>query len=111
MIFKVIRDARHFARRHLDFVATLEDFDLLCEIGFHQENGAPLTMKELMRLEVTSAATLQRRLRRLKAKGVIVQARSPADARVIEFSLSPRVQKAFARYLELFGASCQAAAA
>jgi DNA-binding MarR family transcriptional regulator len=103
VIFKTLKATRDFARRHLDFVATMEDFDLLCEIGFHQEKGTPLTMRELMRLEITSAATLQRRLRRLKARGAIVQSRSRGDARVTEFSLSPRVQKVFVRYLELFG--------
>jgi len=103
LTFKTLKAARDFTRRHLDFVATLEDFDLLCEIGLHQENGAPLTMKELMRLEITSAATLQRRLRHLKARGAIIQTRSREDARVAEISLSPRVQKAFARCVDLFG--------
>jgi len=62
-----------------------------------------MTMKDLMRLEIASAATLQRRLRRLKARGAIVQTRSPTDARVTEIALSPRVRKTFARYFELLG--------
>lgn len=103
MTFKTLKAARDFARRHLDFVATLEDFDLLCEIGFHEESGRPLTMRDLLRLDIGSAATLQRQLRRLRASGAIVQSRSSGDARVTEFSLSPRVQKVFSRYLDLFG--------
>jgi DNA-binding MarR family transcriptional regulator len=103
LTFKTLKAARDFTRRHLDFVATLEDFDLLCEIGFHQESGSPLTMRDLLRLEITSAATLQRRLRRLRARGAIIQTRSRDDARVIEFALSPKLLKVFARYFELLG--------
>jgi DNA-binding MarR family transcriptional regulator len=60
-------------------------------------------MRELLRLEIGSAATLQRRLRHLRARGAIVQTRSRDDARIIEISLSPRAQKVFDRYLELLG--------
>lgn len=101
MIFRTLRSLRAFEKEHLDFLKTLEDYNLVREIGFHQAEGAPLTLKQLFLLEVGSTATVQRRLRRLRDAGVIQQRRSIADRRAIELSLAPKITKAFERYGEL----------
>lgn len=100
-VFELLRSLRAFEKRNLQFLRTAEDFDLVREIGYHQERGQPLTLKQLYLLDVASMATVQRRLRRLRQAGAIQQARSVNDARSIELRLSPRVAKAFERYAEL----------
>ena len=60
-LFEKLRTARAFLRRHMHFVETLEDVDLLLEIGFHQEQGRPLSMKQVYLLDIASVATVQRR--------------------------------------------------
>jgi|SRR5579859_8238365 len=101
MVFRRLHAARNFQKRHLDFLATAVDFDLVCEIGYYQGKGTPLTMKRLLSLDIASAATLQRRLRRLKRLSTIIQEKSKEDRRVIEFTLAPHLLKLFVRYGEL----------
>ena len=91
---------RAYEKRHLQFLKTLEDRDLVCEIGFRQ-HAKPMALKEALTLGIGSVATVQRRLRRLRQLGVIQQQRSQQDARAVELLLSPRVLKLFARYYEL----------
>lgn len=100
-LFARLREGRLFMRAQMGALRKLEDFDIVLEIGFHQEQGTPLGMKDLYMLDLMSVATLQRRLRKLRRQGVIVHKRSSADARAVELTLHPRVFKAFARYVEI----------
>lgn len=102
-LFAKLRAMRAFEKRHLHFLRTLEDFDLIREIGYHQEEGAPLTMKRLFLLDLASIATVQRRLRHLKHSGAIHLTRSRHDARRVEVSLSPKLLKTYGKYAETFG--------
>jgi hypothetical protein len=103
MLFAKLRVLRTFQKRHLDFLRSIEDFDLLQEVGFHQEIGQPLSMKQVYLLDVASVATVQRRLRRLKQLGVIVLKRSEGDGRSVQLTLSPKVLKTYLKYGELIG--------
>jgi DNA-binding MarR family transcriptional regulator len=85
----------------MGFLQTQEDHDLVLEIGFHQERGEPITVKELQLSGLMSVPTLQRRLRRLRQAGALVVQRSAADGRAVELMLSPRVLRAYARYAAL----------
>jgi len=98
-----LRTLREFERRHLDFCRTVQDRDLLCEIGYHQLTGRPLAQKQLFLLDLGSVATVQRRLRRLRRLGAIQQQRCQHDRRAVEFVASGKVLAAFARYGELLG--------
>jgi DNA-binding MarR family transcriptional regulator len=100
-VFAALRTTRAFRRRHLQFIETAEDQDLVLEIGYHQERGEPLSMKRLQLLGVTSVPTLQRRLRRLRQAGVVVIRRSENDGRAVELLLSPKALRAYAKYVEL----------
>jgi hypothetical protein len=92
-LFATLHALREFERRHLPFLRTLEDCDLVCEIGYRQARGRPLTLKELMLLGLGSVPTMQRRLRRLRQLKVIVQYRCATDRRAVELVLSPKVVK------------------
>lgn len=75
----------------------MEDVELLREIGLHQSVGEPLTLKTLFLQGIGSAATVQRRLSRLKRLGAVHQARSTHDGRVLELMVNPEVWKLYQR--------------
>ena len=100
-LFGRLRALRAFKKKNLAFIETIEDFDLLLEIAYHQELGTPLTMKRVYLLGVASVATVQRRLRRLRQAGAVHQLRSSGDGRNLELRLTPKVMRTFARYAEL----------
>jgi DNA-binding MarR family transcriptional regulator len=97
-VFDRLRALRTFEKQHLGFLRTIEDHNLVREIGYHQAEGAPLTLKQLFLLDVGSVATVQRRLRRLRHLGIVQQRQSEADRRAIEISLTPKYFKAIERY-------------
>ena len=97
-VFEKLRARTAFEKQHLPQLKTLEDHRLAHEIGYHQAQGKPLTLKQLFLLDTGSIATVQRRLRRLKQLGVIQQRRSASDRRVVELTLSPKYERVFARY-------------
>jgi hypothetical protein len=92
------RNQRLLAKRYLPFLKTLADFDIAAEIGFHELSLTPLTVKQLLLLEVAPPVTVFRRLNRLCDLGVIIRTRSPRDRRVHELRLSPAVHRLFAMY-------------
>ena len=99
-IFRALRAIRAFEKRELPFLETLEDRDLVVEIGYHQAAGVPVTLKQLFLLDIGSVATVQRRLRRLRRLGMVQQRRSAKDARALELSLSPKLAKLCEQYAE-----------
>lgn len=94
---------RAFEKRHLGFLRTLADRDLVCEIGYRQHER-PMTLKEALLLGVGSVATVQRRLRRLRHLGAVQHRRSERDGRAVELVLSPRLLRVFEKYGELLKA-------
>jgi hypothetical protein len=95
--FKALRELYDFRRRHLRYLRTLEDVDVVREIGLHQAAGQPLTLKTLFLQGIGSPATIQRRLGRLKRLGVVHQTRAKYDKRNLELTVSPQVWKLYER--------------
>jgi hypothetical protein len=104
-VFEYLHQLRTFERRHLAFIHTLEDMNMVYLIGLHQERGVPLTLKHMLSFDIGSAATLERRLARMKRLGVVVQARSEVDRRNVELKLSPKTWRTFQRYSGLIASS------
>jgi DNA-binding MarR family transcriptional regulator len=100
-VFAKLRRIRAFERSQLKFLRTMEDFDLVCEIGFREEQGKPLTMKQLHRLQLGSVPTVQRRVRRLRQLGAVATRRTERDARAVELTIRPRALRRIARYAAL----------
>lgn len=71
-------------------IKTYKELDILIEIGYHQEIGAPLTIKQLMLLEIASPATVRRVLQRMIATGVVEKSVSEADHRAVALMLHNR---------------------
>ena len=99
--FSVLRRFRALQRSRLPFLKTIVDFDLVIEIGYCQEMGMPITLKQLFLADIGPAATVQRRLARLKAQGVVLQARSDRDRRVVQLVISADVIRSFKRLASL----------
>jgi DNA-binding MarR family transcriptional regulator len=95
--FRKLRELRLFQRRQLPSLRSIEDFDVVLEIGYHQELGDPLTLKRLFLQNVGSVATVQRRLGRLKRLGIVLQKRSEHDRRNLELMVSPAVRRLYRR--------------
>jgi len=104
-VFEYLHQLRTFERRHLPFIRTLEDMNMLFLIGLHQERGVPLTLKHMLSFDIGSAATLERRLARMKNLGVVVQSRSELDRRNVELKLSPKTWRVFQRYGSMIASS------
>jgi DNA-binding MarR family transcriptional regulator len=94
--FESLRERRDLERRHLPFLKTIADFDICCEIGFHQLAGAPLTVKQLLLLRLAPPVTVFRRLDRLCNLDVVSRTRSQRDRRVHELRLTPGALRLFA---------------
>jgi len=97
-IFDRLRALREFERQHLGFVETLEDYNLIREIGYHQARGSPLMLKELFLLDAGSVATVQRRLRRLRELDAVQLRKSASDRRAVELTLSPKAVRTLKRF-------------
>lgn len=100
-VFQRLRVLRDFERSHLGVLETVEDHNLVREIGYHQARATPLTLKQLFLLDTGSIATVQRRLRRLRQLGVVQQRRAKDDRRAVELLLTPKYLRLFRRYGEL----------
>ncbi|HEX7073212.1 MAG TPA: hypothetical protein VF226_04160 [Hyphomicrobiaceae bacterium] len=100
-LFARLKSAQAYWKQHLHFLHGSEDLELLVEIGFHQERGQPLSMKQLYLANGASVATVQRRLQRLRAAGAIDCGRTERDARLAELRVNPRVVKLLRRFGDL----------
>jgi DNA-binding MarR family transcriptional regulator len=100
-IFSRLQNMRHFQTRHLAFLQTYEDFDLVVLIGLHQSQGQQITMKQIGAFGIGSTATLQRRVARLKRLGIIIPKPLESDRRNVTLELSAKVQRIFLRYESL----------
>lgn len=97
-VFAKLRALRDFERRHLPFLQTVQDLDLVVEIGLYELHGRSLTLKQLYLAGIGGVATIERRLARLKRHGVVIYRTSKEDRRHRELTLSRMVRKAFALY-------------
>jgi DNA-binding MarR family transcriptional regulator len=98
--FQKLKTLRELERQQLPFLRTVEDFDIVVQIGYHAEAASPLTLKQLFLLGIGSAATIQRRLSRLKRLGVVQHKRVERDRRSVELSLSPEARNTCRRIIQ-----------
>jgi len=96
--FESVREKRAYERRVLPLLKTVVDFDLACEIGYHQLVGSPLTVKQLLLLNLAPPATVLRRVDRLCALGIVLRGRSNRDGRVHHLELTQETLRLFANY-------------
>src|SRR5262245_38326870 len=70
-VFQQQRSRRAFERARLPQLRTMLDFDIACEVGFHQIVARPLIVKQLLLLGLGPAVSVIRHLNALCSSGVV----------------------------------------
>ena len=96
--FRVLRRRRSMEKQLLPFLKTAVDFDIVCEVAFHESTRVPLTVKHLILLGLAPQMTVFRRLNRLCDLGIVLRTRSSRDARVHELRVAPSIRPLLMRY-------------
>lgn len=95
--FKKLRALRQ-AYASLHGIRSCREYEILVEIGYHQEMGIPLTLKQLLLLEIAPEATVRRLLSVLVKKGMVLRHNSSPDRREVRLELSPQVMGTMLAY-------------
>lgn len=97
-LFAALRKIREFERLQLLFIKALLDFDLIIEIGYAQEQNAPLTPKKLFLMKLSSLTTVRRRLAKLIEQGIVIRRTNADDHRSAILTISPSSIRLLAKY-------------
>lgn len=97
-LFTGLKKIREFERLQLRFLKTVVDFDIVIEIGYAEEQGQPLTLKQLFLLNFSSRTTVRRKLARLIEQGIVVRRKHVNDHRASLLIISPSGIKLLSKY-------------
>jgi DNA-binding MarR family transcriptional regulator len=97
-LFTGLKKIREFERGQLPFLNSVFDFDIVIEIGYEEEHGRPLTLKQLYLLDICSRGTMRRKLASLVAQGIVVRRKHPGDRRASLLVISPGTLKLLNKY-------------
>ena len=97
-LFAGLRKIREFERQQLPFLKSIIEFDIVIEIGYAEEQGQPLTLKQLFLLNIRSRTTVRRKLARLIEQGVVVRRKHANDHRATLLIISPASIRVLGKY-------------
>ena len=97
-LFTGLKKIRELERLQLPFLKSLFDFDIVIEIGYAEEQGQPLTLKQLFLLNICSRTTVRRKLARLIEQGIVIRRKHVNDHRSSLLIISPSSVKLLGRY-------------
>jgi hypothetical protein len=97
-LFTGLKKIREFERKQLPFLRTVADFDIVIEIGYAEEQGQPLTLKQLFLLNISSRTTVRRKLAMLTERGIIIRRKHANDHRASLLIISPSIVKLLSKY-------------
>jgi DNA-binding MarR family transcriptional regulator len=97
-LFTGLRKIREFERQQLPFFKSIVDFDIVIEIGYAEEQGQPLTLKQLFLLNFSSHTTVRRKLARLIEQGIVIRRKHADDHRASLLIISPPAVKLLGKY-------------
>ena len=97
-LFGGLKKIRAFERLQLPFFKSLIDFDIVIEIGYSEEQGQSLTLKQLFLLNLSSRTTVRRKLARLIAQGIVIRRKRANDHRASVLIISPSGVKLLDNY-------------
>ena len=97
-LFTGLKKIREFERLQLPFLKSIVDFDIVVEIGYAEEQGQPLTLKQLFLLNVRSRTTVRRKLAKLIEQGIVIRRKLVNDQRATLLIISPSTVKLLAKY-------------
>jgi DNA-binding MarR family transcriptional regulator len=97
-LFTGLKKIREYERLQLTFLKSVVDFDIVIEIGYAEEQGQPLTLKQLLLLNYCSRTTVRRKLARLIEQGIVVRRKHANDHRSSFLIISPSSVKLLGKY-------------
>jgi DNA-binding MarR family transcriptional regulator len=97
-LFTGLKKIREFERLLLPFLKSIVEFDIVIEIGYAEEQGQPLTLKQLFLLNVRSRTTVRRKLAKLIEQGIVIRRKHVNDQRASLLIISPSTVKLLAKY-------------
>ena len=97
-LFTGLKQIREFERRQLPFLKSVVDFDIVIEIGYAEEQGQPLTLKQLFLLNICSRSTVRRKLARLIEQEIVIRRKHANDQRASLLVISPSSVKLLGKY-------------
>jgi DNA-binding MarR family transcriptional regulator len=98
-LFTGLKKIREFERLQLPFLKSVVDFDIVIEIGYAEEQqGQPLTLKQLFLLNICSRTTVRRKLARLIEQGIVIRRKHANDHRASLLIISPSTVKRLSKY-------------
>ena len=84
--------------KHLPFIQTTAQHDVIIAIGEANAASIPINYKQLSLLELMPPTTLQRTLKRLHADALITKTQGTTDSRHINYALTESVANAYAAF-------------
>ena len=97
-LFTGLKKIREFQGLQLPFLKSVVDFDIVIEIGYGEELGQPLTLKQLFLLNLSSRTTVRRKLAKLIEQGIVIRRKHVNDHRAILLTISPSSIKLLGKY-------------
>ena len=105
-LFAALKKIREFEKAQLPFLKSVIDFDILIEIGYAEEQNHPLTLKQVLLLNISSRTTVRRRLLRLIEQGVVRRRADTNDRRSWLLTISTPNLKLLSKYGSILTATC-----
>ncbi len=97
-LFTGLKKIREFERQQLSFLKSVSDFDIVIEIGYAEEQGQPLTLKQLFLLNICSRTTVRRKLAILIEEGIVFRRKHANDHRASLLMVAPSGVKLLSKY-------------
>ena len=97
-LFTGLKKIRDFERLQLPFLKSVFDFDIVIEIGYAEEQGQPLTLKQLFLLNICSRTTVRRKLAMLIEQRIVSRRKHARDHRASLLMIAPSIGKLLCRY-------------
>jgi DNA-binding MarR family transcriptional regulator len=97
-LFAGLRKIREYQKGQLPFLRSLVEFDIIVEIGYAEERGEPITLKQLLLLNICSRTTMRRKLAQLIEQQVVHRHKNSRDRRANVLGVSPGSLRLLTRY-------------
>jgi DNA-binding MarR family transcriptional regulator len=97
-LFTGLKKIREFEKLQLPFLKSVADFDIVIEIGYAEEQGQPLTLKQLFLLNISSRTTVRRKLATLIERGIVIRRKHVNDNRASLLHIASSSVKLLGRY-------------
>jgi hypothetical protein len=97
-LFTGLRKLREFEQGQLPFLKSVSDLDIVIEIGYMEERGEPITLKQLYLRNICSRNTVRRKLVQLIDQGVVIRRKNALDLRASHLVVSAPTIKLLTKY-------------